>query len=99
MPINLLERFPNQNMPKRKRAARKPNQSVERSKLDKYLTLDWKEFYLLLIAWFLFVVLHFMIGVIFKINEEILPFLYNFIIPLFFLIALIYTVIKKSWKK
>ena len=63
-------------MPKRKRAARKPNQSVERSKLDKYLTLDWKEFYLLLIAWFLFVVLHFMIGVIFKINEEILPFLY-----------------------
>jgi len=63
-----------------------------KSKFEKYLLIDWKEFYLLLILWVLFLVLHHMIENLFIIKEAFLYFIATRIIPLFFVITLIYTV-------
>ena len=78
------------NMPKTK------NQKQKRG-IEKYLTLDWKEVYLLIIAWFLMLVLHNMYPSIFGKQDKILFFVATIIIPAFFLTALAYTYFKK-WK-
>lgn len=83
----------------KKKVVKRSESRKERTGLDKYLTLDWKEFYLLFISWFLFIALHFLITVIFGIPDNVLPVIYKFIIPLFVVIALIYTLLKRHRKK
>ena len=61
---------------------------------EKYLTLDWKEIYLILILWFLLILLHNLINIIFYMNEVVLIFIAMVILPVFFLIAFFYTVTK-----
>jgi len=75
--------------------AKKRANSVKRSFIDKYFTLDWKEVYLLLIAWFLFIVLHNLVNIILKINEKALYFIAMKIVPLYFALALVYTFAKR----
>lgn len=82
---------------KRKRAVKNPK-NPRRSKWDQYLTLDWKEFYLILITWILFLVLHVIANIILGFDEGLFLFFFKYIVPLFFLIALIYTLFKKIRK-
>ena len=79
--------------------AKKRVNSVKRSFIDKYFTLDWKEVYLLIITWFLFLALHFLVNNIFKTNETVLFFIAKWVIPVFFFVALIYTIFMKSGKR
>ena len=81
-------------MPKTK-SQRKESSTKKKSLHEKYLLLDWKEAYLLIIAWFLFLVLHNMYPSIFGREDKILFFIATAIIPAFFLIALVYTYFKK----
>ncbi|MEK6926674.1 MAG: hypothetical protein AABW50_05345 [Nanoarchaeota archaeon] len=83
-------------MPKRKRSKGKSAVRSKKGFFEKYLTLDWKEAYLILILWFLFIVLHNLINAIFRIQEEVLVVFYKWIIPVFFLIALLYTISKRK---
>lgn len=84
-------------MPKRKRVLKR--KQSQRSSFDRYLTLDWKEVYLLVILWFLFVVLHNLYNIIFKVKDVFLIFIAMKIIPVFFALALIYTFAKKLKRK
>ena len=74
---------------------KKGNNTSKKSLHEKYLTLDWKEAYQLIIAWFLFLVIHNMYPSIFGREDKILFFIATIIIPAFFLIALVYTYFKK----
>lgn len=82
-----------------KKKVRNQTQTQKRSKWDKYLFLDWKEFYLILIAWFLFIVLHNILAIIFRIDENVLPFIAFKIIPIFTAIAFVYTLGKVLKKR
>jgi len=83
---------------KKKRRSQNLGKNQKRSKLDQYFTLDWKEIYLLVIAWFLFLVLHNLVNNIFGINEKILLVIAIKVVPLFFALALVYTFAKKLRK-
>ncbi|MBI3622656.1 hypothetical protein HY212_01070 [Candidatus Pacearchaeota archaeon] len=77
---------------------RKVKTGRKRSFFDKYFTLDWKEVYLLIIAWFLFLALHFLVNDIFKSNDQTLIFIAMKIVPVYFALALVYTFAKKLRK-
>lgn len=74
---------------------KKESKKVKKRGFERYLTLDWKEVYLLIVAWFLFLVLHNMYPSIFGKEDTILFIIATAIIPAFFLIALVYTYFKK----
>ncbi|HLC78312.1 MAG TPA: hypothetical protein VJH92_04255 [Candidatus Nanoarchaeia archaeon] len=78
--------------------AKKRVNGVKRSFIDKYFTLDWKEFYLLVIAWFLFLALHFIVNIVLRTNERVLYFIAMKIVPVYFSLALVYTFAKKLKK-
>lgn len=67
---------------------------AKKSFFEKYLTLDWKEIYLFLILWFLLILLHNLINILFYMNEIVLIFIAMIVVPIFFLIAFFYTVAK-----
>jgi len=74
---------------------KKESKKVKKRGFERYLTLDWKEVYLLIVTWFLFLVLHNMYPSIFGKEDKILFIIATIIIPAFFLIALAYTYFKK----
>lgn len=80
-----------------KKRVRRVSRTVQKNKgfFNKYLLLDWKEAYLLIVAWFLFIALHNLVNSIFYTDERILFFIAKWIIPIFFFIALIYTIFNK----
>jgi len=85
-------------MARKKRVRKKQSQSPKKSKWDQYLMLDWKEFYLILITWFLFVALHILIGIIIGRKENVLPVIIEWIIPIFLIISILYTMWKRKRK-
>jgi len=74
-------------------------------KLEKYFLLNWKKVLIIVVAWFLAVILHNMIYAFimyfFKVDfeEPVFFILAVIIIPLYFITAIIYTIIKKLKKK
>ncbi|MBI2045046.1 hypothetical protein HYT23_03235 [Candidatus Pacearchaeota archaeon] len=76
-----------------RKRGRNPEKSKKRG-FERYLTLDWKEVYLIIVAWFLLLVLHNMYPAIFGRQDKVLFFIATIIIPVFFLIALAYTYFK-----
>ncbi len=82
-------------MPTKKSKNQNQRKESKKTLYEKYLLLDWKEVYLLIVAWFLFLVLHNIYPSIFGKEDTILFFIATAIIPAFFLIALTYTYFKK----
>lgn len=79
---------------------------VVKNKFDKYLLLNWKKFLLIIIAWFVAVILHnfvYGLGIYFggenfwgPAGDEPLFFIIAIIIiPTYFIVSIIYTLIKK----
>ena len=64
-------------------------------KIEKFFILSWKKILLLVLIWFVAVILHNAVDVIFHIEEAFFFIIAIFVIPLYFMISLIYTVYKK----
>ena len=82
-------------MPTKKSKNQSQRKESKKTLYEKYLILDWKEVYLLIVAWFLFLVLHNMYPSLFGKQDKILFVIATVIIPAFFLTALTYTYFKK----
>jgi len=75
--------------------------------LEKYLLLNWKKILIIIIAWVLAVILHNLIYALFYDffnstggDEPVFFIIAVFIIPLYFIIAILYTIshkLKKKW--
>ena len=82
-------------MPTKKSKNQSQKKESKKTLYEKYLILDWKEVYLLIVAWFLFLVLHNMYPSLFGKQDKFLFVIATVIIPAFFLTALTYTYFKK----
>ncbi|MBV7331520.1 hypothetical protein KFU94_25450 [Chloroflexi bacterium TSY] len=75
--------------------------------LDRWLLLDWKRFFLIVVAWASAVILHNLIYALFvdyfgpEGDEAIFFILAVIVIPAYFVLALAYTAIRKygEWRK
>lgn len=66
----------------------------KQNKYDKYLLLSWKRFGLIILAWFVTVILHNVCYAIFHFEEGIFFTLAGIIIPVYFIISAIYSLVK-----
>lgn len=78
--------------------ARKNRESKKMNKLDKYFFLNRKKFLLILGLWFLVVLLHNFFSVLFNLEEGFFFIFAVIVIPLYFIITAIYTIIKLTNK-
>lgn len=67
--------------------------------LEKYFLLNWKKIITIIIAWILAVILHNAVYAIFNIEEAVFFLLAVIVIPLYFIISVVYTIINKVKKK
>jgi hypothetical protein len=73
--------------------SRMKKKSVKESKLDMFFMLSWKKVLLLIILWFASVILHNLIYAFFHMEEAVFFLLAIIVIPLYFLISLIYSLV------
>lgn len=66
-----------------------------RQKKDKYLLMSWKKLLYLVLAWVASVLLHNFISAIFGFEEALFFIIAVFIIPIYFIVSIIYTIAKK----
>ena len=66
--------------------------------IEKYLLLNWKKILIIIGAWFLAVILHNAFYALFNVEEAVFFILAVIIIPIYFITAIIYTIIKKIKK-
>ena len=78
----------------------------QKKKFNKYLLLTWKKFFWIILVWFLAVVLHNVIYGIFKTwfdahggDEFVFFIIAMIIIPIYFIVMFIYTIVKKIKRK
>jgi len=64
-------------------------------KLSNLFTLTWKKLWILVVSGFLSILLHNLFYAIFKIEEPVFLTIVVIIIPAYFIIFLIYTLLKK----
>jgi len=67
--------------------------------IDKYLILSWKNIGIIIAAWVVSVILHNVVSVVFGFEEALFFIIAIFVIPIFVIISLIYTIYKKIIKK
>ena len=65
-----------------------------KDKFDKWFLLDWKNFLTIVVLWFVFVFIHNAIYGLFGVEDAIFFILAVLLIPLYFLISIIYSIIK-----
>ena len=74
-------------------------------KFEKYFLLNWKKVLVIIAAWFLAVILHnmtyafFMYFLKIELEEPVFFMLAIIVIPLYFIISIVYTIIDKLQKK
>lgn len=71
----------------------------KRNNIEKWLLLSWKRVAVIVAMWFIAVILHNAIYGIFLIEEPVLFIFAVIILPIYFLISIIYTVIKLAMRK
>ena len=70
----------------------------EKNKLDKFFSLDLKKTIFLLVFWFILVILHNFIFAFLKIEEKIFFTLAIIVLPFYFFICILYSVLKGGEK-
>ncbi|MFH1585295.1 MAG: hypothetical protein ABIB79_00825 [archaeon] len=65
---------------------------------DKRLLLSWRKLWILVVGGFISIILHNVIYAIFEFEEAFFFIIVIFVIPIYFLISLIYSIIKKLKK-
>ena len=68
----------------------------KRNKFDK---LSWKKFGIIIASWFVAVILHNLVYALLKIDEALFFIIAIIIIPAYFIISLVYSLIKKITKR
>jgi len=63
--------------------------------IKKILKLTWKKLLLLIVLWFIAVILHNAVYAIFGFEDAIFFIIAIFVIPIYFIVSLIYTIIIK----
>ena len=61
----------------------------------KWLELSWKNIIIMIVAWIIAVLLHNAIGALFNFEEAFFFIVAIFVIPIYFIVSLVYTVIIK----
>ena len=74
----------------------------KQNKLDKWFLLTWKKAWIIIVSWFLAIVLHNLVYALFKTyfearggDEPVFFILATIVIPLYFIVCFIYTLIKR----
>jgi len=68
-------------------------------KLDKYFLFSWRKMWLIVVIGFISIVLHNVISGLFNVEEALFFIITIFVIPIYFLIVLIYTLVYHIRKK
>jgi len=68
-----------------------------KNKFDKYFLLSWKKFGLIVASWFVGVLLHNLVSAILRVEEAVFFIIVIFVIPIYFLICVVYSLVK--WMK
>ena len=71
----------------------------KKKNLDKYFLLTWKKVWIIVVAGFVSILLHNAIDAIFNIEEPVFFSLVVFVIPTYFLVCVIYSLIKQFKRK
>jgi len=80
-------------MAKQKRGRKNKN------KLDKYFLLTWKKTWMIIAGWFLAVILHNAFYALFNFEEAFFFIIAVIVIPIYVIIVLIYSLVRKLSKK
>jgi hypothetical protein len=67
----------------------------EKNKFEKYFTLTWKRFFVIISVWIVCVLLHNLFYAIFGFEEAVFFIISVFIIPVYFFAAFVYTIARK----
>jgi hypothetical protein len=67
----------------------------EKNKFEKYFTLTWKRFFVIISVWIVCVLLHNLFYAIFGFEEAVFFIISVFIIPVYFFAAFVYTIVRK----
>ena len=70
---------------------------MQKDFLKKYFLLTWKKGLLIIVLWIISVIIHNFISGLFNIEESVFFIIAIFIIPLYFIVCLIYSIFK--WLK
>ena len=65
-----------------------------KNKFDKWFFLNWRKLLIIIGMWFLAVILHNLISAIFGIEEALFFIIAVFVIPVYFIALIIYTLVK-----
>lgn len=68
---------------------------MKTKKLDKYFLLSWRKAWIIVVGWFLAVMLHNAISALFNFEEAVFFIIAVILMPIYFLIVLVYSLIKK----
>jgi len=68
-------------------------------KFDKYLLLTWRKAWIIVVAGFVSILLHNIWYMIFGFEEAVFLILVAMVIPAYFLVTLVYSLVKKFGKK
>ena len=64
-------------------------------KLDKYFLLSWKNVWIIVVGGFVSILLHNLFYAIFGVEEAVFFIIVVFVIPIYVLIAMVYSLVKK----
>ena len=66
-----------------------------KNKFEKYLTLTWMKFFILIIVWVACVLLHNLFYAIFRYEEPVFFTMAVILLPLYFFVSFVYTLTKR----
>ena len=66
-----------------------------KNKLDKWFLLSWRKLWMVIIAGFVSIILHNLIYALFNVEEAFFFIIVIFLLPLYFIIMILYTIINK----
>ncbi len=70
-----------------------------KNKFDKYFLLNWQKVWIIIVSWFVSILLHNVFSALFNTEEVFFFIIAIFIIPIYVLVVLIYSLIKFFNKK
>ena len=65
-----------------------------KKEFDKYFLLSWRKAWIIVVGWFVAIMLHNLIGALFGIEEALFFIIAVVLIPIYVLIAIIYSLVK-----
>ncbi len=70
----------------------------KKNKLDKYFLLSWRKAWIIVVGGFVSILLHNFISALFGVEEAFFFILVVFVLPIYFLISVVYSLVKWARK-